>query len=79
MVTTVHARFTVTCSVCGFLSAHKNFGRAVFAAQSAYLRHTLPEEKIEIFDVMAQRGCPELWNFNGDVLARRGQGDGRSD
>ena len=78
--TTTHDRFMVLCSVCGWISGHKNFSLALSAAQYAYmLKHTLPDEKITIYDLMAHKGKPELWDFNGNILTRKGQSDGKSD
>jgi len=64
-------RFTVNCSVCGYLTGHTTLAKALMKATSAQRGHSLRGEVVTVFDVMAHRGRPELYNADGEVLGRR--------
>lgn len=59
-------RFTISNRVEGFISAHPSLPEALTVAQ----RHKYPQT-IEVFDVMAQRGRPDTWDYKGNVLSVR--------
>ena len=67
---TVHDRFQVGCSYCGHLSAHQTRNAATVALWNLSGRHATCG-KLTIFDVMARRGAPELWDARGYVLELR--------
>lgn len=69
--TTVHDRFQVSCSCCGYMESFSSLTKAWESAQLRKLRHNQPGEKIEICDIMAHIGCTDLWDADGNPLNRR--------
>lgn len=71
-ITTTHDRFTVDCSQCGFLPyGYTNFTDALNYAKKAVLKHASPNEKITVFDRMAHKGKPELWDYQGNIISHK--------
>ncbi len=64
-MTTVHDRFQVCCSYCGFLSSHRTHELALESAKHALARHNQKVEHITVFDLMAHKGKTDLWDVNG--------------
>lgn len=65
-MSTVHDRFTISSFTEGFIAGFKTFPEALEAAQ----HHKYPHS-IEIFDVMAHLGKPQLWDYTGMVISFR--------
>ncbi len=61
MRTLVHDRFQVCCSYCGLLDQFTTKQAAFDYANRIKAKHNTTEEKIEVFDAMAQHGHPNLW------------------
>jgi len=66
-------RFQITCSYCGFLASERTLKDAISSANLAELRHNAEYEHIEIFDLMAHTGKPELYNSSGEVITVKGE------
>ncbi len=67
-VTTMSDRFTIDCSYCGFLISERTFKEALDTAGRRKLRHNSPDEKITIFDRLAQRGACNTWDIDGRCI-----------
>jgi len=61
-------RFTIDCSYCGFLTTEKTLAEALETARRLSLRHNKPNEKITIFDRLAQRGVCNTWDIDGRCI-----------
>ena len=70
--TTVHNRFQVGCSHCGFVDSYAKLADAKTHAVLYAGRHNGPQERITIFDCMAHVGQPEVRSPLGNVLSLRG-------
>ena len=68
LATTMEERFTIGCSYCGFLTTEKTFTGASETARKLALRHKGADEKITIFDRLAQRGVCNTWDIEGHCL-----------
>jgi len=68
MATTMKDRFTIDCSYCGFLTTEKTLAEALETARRLSLRHNKPNEKITIFDRLAQRGVCNTWDIDGRCI-----------
>lgn len=68
---TTDNRFQVGCSYCGYLQGFYKFQEAVMYASLIAFRHNEPNENVEIYDIMAHIGSPELYSANGDVIRVR--------
>jgi len=68
---TIDDRFQVSCSCCGYLTGERTFYDAKRSANLAELRHNAEYEHIEIFDIMAHVGKPELFTSDGQVIRER--------
>jgi hypothetical protein len=68
LATTMEERFTIGCSYCGFLTTEKTFTEALENARKLALRHKGADEKITIFDRLAQRGVCNTWDIEGHCL-----------
>ena len=68
LATTMEERFTIDCSYCGFLTTEKTFAEALETARRLALRHKGSDEKITIFDRLAQRGACNTWDIEGHCL-----------
>ena len=66
---TTDDRFQVTCSYCGFIARETNLIDAISTAQGAKIKHNQTNEIIEIFDLMAHIGCPEIYTNTGKPIA----------
>ena len=67
---TTDDRFQVTCSYCGFITRETNLIDAIGTAQRAKsYSHNSPDETIEIFDLMAHKGYPEIYSDTGKPIA----------
>lgn len=66
--TTVHDRFMIGCSYCGFLSSEMNLTEALKVARSKVSRHSGKDETITVFDVMAKWGACDTWDPDGKCL-----------
>ena len=69
--TTMDARFTVDCSACGFLFSEKTFAEALEGAKRAKIRHFTADEKIEIYDRLAQKGACNTWDADGKCIGHK--------
>jgi hypothetical protein len=67
-VTTMEERFTIDCSFCGFLTTETTFAKAWETARRLALRHKASDEKITIFDRLAQRGACNTWDIEGHCI-----------
>ena len=72
-VTTMTDRFTIDCSYCGFISSERTLTEAIRTAQGLKQRgrHATPEEKITIFDRLAQRGACNTWDVEGHCIGHK--------
>ena len=70
-VTLTADRFTIDCSLCGFVSSEKSLSDALSSARNYAKRHNSPEEKITVFDVMAHEGVCHLWDVQGNCLEKK--------
>ena len=61
-------RFTIDCSFCGFLTTERTYVAAMETAQRLKLRHKASDEKITIFDRLAQRGVCNTWDIDGRCI-----------
>lgn len=61
-------RFTIDCSFCGFLTTERTYVAAMETAQRLKLRHKASDEKITIFDRLAQKGVCNTWDINGRCI-----------
>ena len=68
---TVDDRFQVTCSICGYLVGERSLGEAIHTANFANMKHNSENEHIEIYDIMAHIGKPELYDVDGEVIRIR--------
>jgi hypothetical protein len=68
---TTDNRFQISCSYCGHIDAETNLIDAVATAQRVKAKHNSPDEHIEIFDLMAHKGYPELYTDTGKPVAFR--------
>ena len=66
--TTVHDRYQISCSECGFLSSEMYLSAALETAKRANLRHNTKGEDIHVFDVMAKKGSCDTWDPDGKCL-----------
>jgi hypothetical protein len=67
-ITTVHGRYQISCSYCGFLSSEMTLKEALDTAKRALQRHTTKGENIDVFDIMAKYGTCDTWGPNGKCL-----------
>ncbi len=67
-VTVPEERFTIDCSFCGFLTTERTYAAAMETAQRLKLRHNASDEKITIFDRLAQRGACNTWDIDGRCI-----------
>ncbi len=65
---TTDNRFQIICSYCGLLSSTTKLFDAIRTATRAKERHSSPEETIEIFDLLAHTGRPELYTHTGKPI-----------
>jgi hypothetical protein len=70
-MTTMSERFTIDCSYCGFLTAVRTFREALEAARRLKGTHASSEEKITIFDRLAQRGVCNMWDVEGNCIHQK--------
>ena len=68
---TVDDRFQVSCSICGYLTSERTLKEAIHTARFADMKHHSENEHIEIYDIMAHMGKPELYNVDGEVIRTR--------
>ena len=71
--TTVHYRFQIGCSYCGYLVSYSKLSDALADAKLRTVKHNTPDEEILVTDIMAHQGCPEEWDADGKVRQIRGQ------
>ncbi len=67
-VTTMSDRFTIDCSYCGFLTSERTFREALETAGRLKLRHKARDEKITIFDRLAQQMVCNTWDVEGHCI-----------
>jgi len=61
-------RFQVSCSYCGMLESFTNFNDAVtYANKMQKTQHNNPCENVEVFDLLAHSGKPDLFDYLGDI------------
>ena len=70
---TVDDRFQISCSNCGYLASERTLQDAKRSASLAELKHNAEYEHIEIYDIMAHIGKPELYNSDGEIISIRGK------
>ena len=68
---TIDDRFQISCSFCGYLSGHRTLDAAKFSARLAERKHFQADEFVEIYDIMAHIGKPELFTADGTVTRIR--------
>jgi len=68
---TVDGRFQVSCSSCGYLESSRTLKSAKLSARLAELRHNAEYEHVEIYDIMAHIGNPELYSSDGEIIRVR--------
>jgi hypothetical protein len=66
--TTMEERFTIDCSYCGFLTTERTLNDAFVAARQLAQRHNTPEEKITIYDRLAQKGACQVYDIEGNCV-----------
>ena len=71
--TTVHSRYEVSDPLCGWVDAEMTHHRAIETAAYHEARHIRESDPtmVTVYDVMARRGAPHLWDTSGKVLAYR--------
>lgn len=63
-------RFEVLCEVCGFVSDHRTRADAFWTGKRHH--ETGCADQVQVYDVMARQGQPELWAIpGGAVVANR--------
>lgn len=66
--TTVHDRYQIGCSECGFLFSEMTLSTALKEAKRVQPRHTGKGEDIQVFDIMAKYGTCDTWDPDGKCL-----------
>jgi len=65
----VQDRFEVLCNTCDRVSSHSKRSDAF---RSGRAHHEVHQDCVDVFDVMAQRGQPQLWAMPlGQVMENR--------
>jgi hypothetical protein len=67
--TTVHDRYQIGCSGCGFLFSEMNLAAALKEAKRVQPKHA--PDTIAVFDVMAKYGTCNTWDPSGKCLHRK--------
>ena len=68
---TTDNRFQVSCTYCGHLDAEKDLQSAIRTADYYSKTHNTDKEFIQIFDLMAHKGKPEVYNRIGTPIKFR--------
>lgn len=70
--TTVHDRFSVTCTFCeDVVGTFQTMREAFLAANREARQHPDAADKVQVYDAMARRNRAELWSADGTVIRRR--------
>ena len=65
--TTVHSRYAVGCEFCGYHDGFRSRTDAISYAR----RNKAACPGTTIFDIMARKGRPNIWDSDGRILGRR--------
>jgi len=69
---TTDNRFQISCTDCGHLDVEKDLQSAIRTADHYSKTHNTDKEVIQIFDLMAHKGKPEVYNRIGEPIKIRG-------
>ncbi len=62
-------RLTIDCSYCGFLVSERTLTAALTTARRLAERHHAVDEKITVFDRLAQRGVCQTYDSEGKCIS----------
>lgn len=60
-------RYEIGCSICGYICSDRTMSDAIATANRASELHKGKSEYITIYDRMAHRGKPRLYDMNGNI------------